>query len=403
MNKILRRVLTVVLSVFLIAYVGYQLYQMIYSPVTTETVYAYSTYQTIDTEGITVRDETIITTKTDGYVYYLAEDGTRVSKKGTIAQVFASEEDALAQTMIERLEKQIDTLEKIEEQKTAANVNLSVVNKQVKNTVQDTVKQLKNERFENIYEIRTALTDVMNKQAVMVGTAGSFADRIKELKVELKAYKANHDEATATVKSPVSGYFVGQVDGFEDLLTVDALDDMAPDSIRSILKSKPIVSEGIGKVVGDYEWYMVCVVPAGEMLVLSQGDAIEIRLPFVSDKNIPMTVRRIAKDAAGDSALVLSCSYMSNELSSIRKETVQLLVKKYEGLRVPKKALVFDDQNVPGVYVRVGNTIVFRKVELLYSTTDYCICAEKDGKEYLKLYDDVVIDGKGLYDGKMVN
>ena len=403
MNKILKRVLTVVLSVFLIAYVGYQLYQMVYSPVTTETVYSYSTYQTIDTNGITVRDETVITTKTDGYVYYLAEDGTRVSKKGTIAQVFASEEDALAQTMIERLEAEIDTLEKIEEQKNATNVNLSVVNKQVKNTVRDTVKQLNNERFENIYEIRAALTDVLNKQAVMVGSTAGFADRIKELKAELKAYKAGHAQATTAVKSPVSGYFVGQVDGFENLLTVDMLEDISPDGIRSILKSKPAASSGIGKVVGDYEWYMVCVVPAGEMLALSQGDAIDIRLPFVSDKIIPMTVRRIAKDAAGDTALVMSCSYMSNELSSIRKETVQVLVKKYEGLRVPKKALVFDEQNVPGVYVRVGNTIVFRKVELLYSTADYCICAEKDLKEYLKLYDDVVIDGKGLYDGKMVN
>lgn len=403
MNKILKRVLTIALSAFLIAYVGYQIYQMVYSPVTTETVYAYSTYQTVDTEGITVRDETVISANVNGYVYYLAEDGTRISKSGTIAQVFPSQDDAFAQTMIERLETQIDTLENIEKQKNASNANLSVVNKQVKNTVQDTVKQLQGERFDNIYELRTALSDILNKQSIMVGASDGFGDYIKELKKELKAYQSEHSSATKTVKSPVAGYFVGQVDGYEDLLTVDMLEDISPESIRSILKTKPVAQDGIGKVVGDYEWYMMCVIPSEEMLAVSQGDAINIRLPFVSDKVIPMTVRRIAKDTNGDTALVMSCSYMSNELASLRQETVQILVKEYSGLRVPKKALVFDEANNPGVYVRVGNTIVFRKVELLYSTADYCVCAEKDSKEYLKLYDDVVIDGKGLYDGKIVN
>ncbi len=403
MNKILKSILTVVLSAFLIAYVGYQIYQMVYSPVTTETVYAYSTYQTVDTEGITVRAETVVTSNTDGYVYYLAEDGTRISKKGTIAQVFPSQDDAFAQTMIERLETQIDTLESIEKQKNASNANLSVVNKQVKNTVQDTVKQLRGERLDHIYEWRTALSDILNKQAIMVGATDGFDDYIRELKSELKAYKTEHSSAIKTIQSPVSGYFVGQVDGYEELLTVDMLEDLSPESVRSILKAKPATKTGIGKVVADYEWYMACVIPSGEMLAVSQGDAINIRLPFVSNTTIPMTVHRIIKDANGDTALVMSCSYMSNELSSLRKETVQILVQEYKGLRVPKKALVFDENNNPGVYVRVGNTIVFRKVELLYSTTDYCVCAEKDSKEYLKLYDDVVIDGKGLYDGKIVN
>lgn len=403
MNKVVKSILTIALSAFLITYVGYQIYQMVYSPVTTETVYAYSTYQTIDTEGITVRNETVIKADVNGYVYYLAEDGTRISKKGMIAQVFPSQGDALAQTMIERLETQIETLENIEKQKSTSNANLTVINKQVKNTVQDTVKQLQGERYDNIYGLRTALSDVLNKQAILVGTTEGFGQYIAALKAELKAYEASRSKATKTIKSPVSGYFVGQVDGYEETLSVDMLQNISPDAVRSILKSQPQATKGIGKVVGDYEWYMTCVIPASEALALSQGDAINIRLPFVSNQVIPMTVRSISKDTTGDMALVMSCSYMSNELSSLRKETVQILVQEYEGLRVPKKALVFDDHNVPGVYVRVGNTIVFRKVELLYSTTDYCICAEKDDKQYLKLYDDVVIEGKGLYDGKIVN
>ncbi len=402
MNKVVKRLLTILVSLFLLVYVGYQVYQMVYSPVTTETVYQYKTYQTIDTEGITVRDETVIQADVDGYVSYVAENGTRISKNGVIAQVFPSVDDALAQSMIARLQQQIDTLKSIAGQKNTSNVNLTVINKQLKNTVQDVVDSLQGTQFDNLYSLRSELTNILNKQAILVGTTAGFDEYIAELEAALAEYENGYKQATESIQSPVSGYFVGEVDGFEEMLTVDSLTNISTTFIRDMLKAKPGSTKGVGKVVGDYEWYMVCVVPADEALAVSVGDAINIRLPFVSSQTIPMTVRSASKDVSGDMALVMSCSYMSNELSSLRRETVQILVQEYEGLRVPKKALVFDEDNNPGVYVQIGNTIVLRKVDLLYSTADFCICAENDGKEYLKLYDDVVIEGKELYDGKIV-
>ena len=402
MNKVTKRILTFLGSIFLLVYVGYQVYQMVYSPVTTETVYWYETYQTVDVDGITVRDETVIEADVDGYVYYLAEDGTRVSKNGVIAQVFPSKEDGLAQTMIERLEERIDTLKTIAKQKNTSNANLTVINKQVKNIVQEMVTSLQGTEYGDLYQMRKQLTDILNKQAILVGTADGFDEQIATLESLLEEYQSGYAEATESVRSPVSGYFVGKVDGFEDTLQVDVLKDVSTDFIRDTLKSDPKPADGVGKVVGDYEWYMMCVVPADEALAVSVGDDINIRLPFASNQIIPTTVYSASKDVSGDVALVLSCSYMSNELSSLRRETVQILVQEYKGLRVPKNALVFDEENNPGVYVQIGNTIVLRKVELLYSTADFCICAQKDGKEYLQMYDDVVIEGKELYDGKIV-
>ena len=73
-------------------------------------------------------------------------------------------------------------------------------------------------------------------------------------------------------------------------------------------------------------------------------------------------------------------------------------------MSVPDAALQFNAENEPGVYVRVGNTIVFRKVKVRYhsETGRYSICEETDEDGYLKLYDDMVIGGKELYDGKII-
>lgn len=57
-----------------------------------------------------------------------------------------------------------------------------------------------------------------------------------------------------------------------------------------------------------------------------------------------------------------------------------------------------------GVYVLWGTEVVFRYVDVLYSRDGITVVKNKTGEsKYLKLYDDVIIEGRNLYDGKIVN
>lgn len=73
MNAFVKRLLTVLGALFLLVYVGYQGYQVLYSPIRTETVYSQSMYETVDTRGFTVRNETPITGSASGYLFYSVE------------------------------------------------------------------------------------------------------------------------------------------------------------------------------------------------------------------------------------------------------------------------------------------------------------------------------------------
>jgi len=66
MNAFVKRLLTVLGALFLLVYVVYQGYQVLYSPIRTETVYSQSMYETVDTRGFTVRNETPITGSASG-------------------------------------------------------------------------------------------------------------------------------------------------------------------------------------------------------------------------------------------------------------------------------------------------------------------------------------------------
>ena len=53
-----------------------------------------------------------------------------------------------------------------------------------------------------------------------------------------------------------------------------------------------------------------------------------------------------------------------------------------------------------------GTSLSFRQVEVAYWGEDYVICVqnhdEQNGVRYLRLYDEIVTEGKDLYEGKVV-
>ena len=57
-----------------------------------------------------------------------------------------------------------------------------------------------------------------------------------------------------------------------------------------------------------------------------------------------------------------------------------------------------------GVYVRAGNIIKFKKIHTSYTTEDYVIATNPEGESgFVKLYDEIIVKGADLYDGKLVS
>ena len=123
---------------------------------------------------------------------------------------------------------------------------------------------------------------------------------------------------------------------------------------------------------------------------------------------------------------------MSSDLANIRKEPIQIHTDSYEGIRVSRKAIhmdtvsrmktdeqgnkvldengnpVTEEKEVQGVYVLFGGELVFKEIVPLYTSNTYVICDPSPGEDALfsgstiQLYDQVVIEGTDLKDGKMV-
>ena len=140
-------------------------------------------------------------------------------------------------------------------------------------------------------------------------------------------------------------------------------------------------------------------------------------------------VVKINRDSeTGEAAVILKCAYMNSELASARKETLRINISSYSGVLVPEDAIHFADvvahetdaegnevdvtyENVRGVYVKSGSRIRFVQIFSDATINGYAICKvslSTEEREQLvtsttiQLYDEVIVEGTDLYDGKVV-
>lgn len=398
-----KKLLSFLAASVLVLYVGYQAYRSIFSGVDIEMAMSHSVYESIETRGVVFRSETVIPEVADGHIYYTIENGTRVAKSSVIASVYNTVQDGRTDEEMRQIDEEIAALKAIQSDGSSGRIPLDVINEQLNDTVYGSVKFTDYGVFSAVEDTKFELLSLLSKKQLITGKAVDFSQKIKQLEDKKKALINSCTPAKSYVKAPVAGYFVDRVDGFEDLLKADDLQQVTVEKVEEYLAQQPNPASSNGKIVGGYEWFLACVVPDSYYNKLVVGQALTLRLSFVTEEQIPATVYACNKSTDGRLAVVFRSDYMSSNLSTIRKEAVEIQFVKHEGLRVPKRAIVMNDDQQAGVYVRSGNVVAFRKIKQLYSgTADYSVCAIMDDKEYLRLYDDIIVGGKGLYDGKII-
>ena len=156
--------------VLLLLYGGYQLYRGVFATIQTEQAAVYSVYESIDAEGLVFRSETVIPADVGGSVYFTIENGTRISKGGVIAQVYASEQDGIAERQIEALDSQIAALKAIQADRSSSHLNLNLINAQLNTAVTELVQQVGGYTVDaGVDEVRAKLLSALSKKQLVTG------------------------------------------------------------------------------------------------------------------------------------------------------------------------------------------------------------------------------------------
>lgn len=374
-----------------------------YKPVKTETAVYSDISDGLNITGIIIRNEALVASTGGGVMHFVIGDGSRVAKDGVIANIYDSESASITLERIDSVNSKIDDIEEMLSYNDLEAADLDMINSKVSKNLNNLIVSGANGNYDSFSEKSDELLSSYNRRQAAMGETADFSAQLEGLKREKEQLSASLPAAKGTLKAERSGYFVSKADGYENVLTCDNPDSITPEYLNSI-KAQSVDENVVGKIVSDYEWYIAAEVSINESLNYKEGDSLTIYTSVKSYPKLPVTVSKINISESESSAVVLfACNDMNSELASMRTGPMTVVKKEYSGLKVPRSALrVVDSKR--GVYVLTGMQVKFVEVNVLFTDGEYMICEKQTSDDtVLRLYDEVIVKGKNLYDGKIIS
>lgn len=437
--KRIRSAAAVCIALLILLYVGFYLVnsqadRFARQGVRTETAMYGQVSDTLQVKGFAIRDEEVLAGDYSGVLNYRVSSGTRVSQGGVIADVFQSENDAAAQNNLDRLEREIESLQQLSKPSDLFVSNPAMIGAQIYTALRDIGGEMQVHDFAAIGQLKDTLQNALSRKQVIAGeeSAEDYAQRMADLESQRDALLARGGEAVSTITAPRAGYFIDTADGYEDIMDPAAVKNITVSQAKGLLGNSGGAAPAgcIGKICSDFTWKLVCVVSDEDMVKFEGVTNVSLDIPFASAETIPARVIAKNRDPnTGETAVVFECSYMDADLAAVRNETVHVNVHTYSGVLVSEKALRFEDveytgtdangepvarvqENVKGVYVKYAGQLHFVQVFTEKEVNGYAVCKTSLSDEEqaslvtdntVQLYDEVVVEGTDLYDGKIVN
>lgn len=395
-STVIKALVLLLAAVFIIN----QLVSSLYSPIKTESADFYVATEGVAINGFIIRNETPITNSQSGVMHYAVEDGSRVAKGGVIAEIYSTQQESINAAKAAAINAKIKDLKEILGYNAMEASNLELLNTNVNNAVNRLILESATGNFDSVNQNAVNLLSTINHRQAAMGFDTGFEAQLSALEAELAAITLT---PKSDIKASQSGYFVSSTDGYEKVYGEVELSEITPEFMNSV-KPEENSGKAIGKIVADYEWYIAATVSLNDSLTFKEGERVNILTSLKSAPSLSARVEKInISNSASSAAIIFACSEMSSELAEVRTAPMTVVKAQHEGLKVSKKALRFVESQ-QGVYVVTGMQINFVPVEILYFGEDFIICKKEavNDKKVLKLYDNVIVKGKNLYDGKIV-
>ncbi|MBO5646731.1 MAG: hypothetical protein J6S59_06400 [Clostridia bacterium] len=365
----------------------------------TTTVVEYDTVRnTAVAEGLIIRQEKALSASGGQYGLLLAEDGEKVAQGDEVALRFSAESQLAAHREAQRLKAEIELLR--EAKATAGrDSDLTGVN-------------------ERLYESMLGLSAAADS-----GSAGDiYADRALEtivlrncilnenydISARIAALEDKYDRLVRAagggsyVRAPSAGYYSAASDGYVGRLLYSKAEELDTAELLELRKSVGAASsDTAGTLIFGYEWYYAAILAEEDVKALREGRTYALSF---ADFEVNGTLTRMGTPAEGK---VLCLFYINTRLEravSLREVSAEIVFDTVSGYRIPKASLRISAEGKRGVYVIRGQRCVFMEVDIMLEKDNYYVVrADLADNTGLYLYDTLVLSGKDLYDGMVIN
>ena len=391
----LGKAVAAVLVVLLSLYIAIPVVRQVTGRYETEPVTYITVTESGNTSGVIVRAEKLLSTDKP-YVSLLAENGEEVAASSAVAVAVQNQSSLDVAHRANEVEAEINYLRGLLSRLSTASDNAeqeSAVRTAVYRLAEASMQEDAGELDSSAATLSTLLRG---------GAAENSEQELTSLLDELTDLRSQLGEKDY-LYAPAAGIFSAETDGFE-ALTPAVLDGISPEGVENLrTQGSEVPDDVVGKIVTNHAWYYAAVMAEKDADRLRVGDVTSLDFGYRSSRTVRASVRSISPtDRDGKVAVVFRCSSALAETLSLRLAEAEVVFRTYSGLRVPKKAVHVEDGKTV-VYTVSAGQMERKSVDILYTGEDFYLVEAGSEGGSLRAGNELIVSGKNLKDGNVVN
>ena len=327
--------------------------------------------------GYIIREETVV--KGQNYkngMVKIKNEGEKVAKGDSVFRYYSSGEEELKNKIAE-LDVEIQSL--MQNEKSSFPSDVKLLESQIEKEL-DSIYGVNN--AQKIQEYKKNINSYITKKAKISSPSNS---RLKELLSQREEYENRLTSDSENVNAPESGIVSYRVDGLESVLTTEDFTKFNKSFLQDLkLKTGQTVAsnEEVGKIINNYQCYIVFNSNTNEAKNSKVGDTIKIRVQ--NSDTLKASVENIIDEDDESKTITVKITNDVEKLIAYRKISFDIIWWDAEGFRIPNEAI--KEENGLSYVVRNRNGYYNKMlVKILKQNDEYCIVRQYKTEELEEL------------------
>lgn len=340
-----------------------------------------------ETKGVIIRNERLIKAPISGKVSFIAQENVKVPVNAKLLEVKRDRIDEETIRRYNEINQKIEALNNMDSENTGVEVGRGI-----HQYLSNISYLILSGNLLPVYYEKERLTREISKSTAL-DSSGSNLDTLIQEKEKIEeviedGIKVEHAE--------FSGVPVYTLDGYEEVLTVEHLDEVdlsklkPADSFRINIQDGVKAGEPVLKLVDNCKWHIATELTREFGENLKEGSRISVRFIDKEDATVDARIERLSDGNNGIVAFLEIKDYVPGMLEE-RFVNISVIRNRYRGYVIPVNAIA---QKGDGAEVMVlqGGKIVAKKIVVKGSDGENAVVESGQEGYKLKLYDKVIIN-----------
>lgn len=405
MSRIIGKLMIGTLLLLAIAFVGFQVWRSLFANLSTQPAEVVVVNQRVTARGIAVREELLLE-GVQGNLGYLFTDGEHVSKNAPVARQVENRSEISDQMRRDTLEQELEGLVALSGAGEAVILSSDTITQRVYSDIDAMAKGAAVGKLSGAQQIKQSIVSQLNRRELTTGRESGFEAEKARLEQELLTLGTSSLSDENAILAPKPGYFTKTVDSLESVLTPETMRTMPISELEKLTVAPQKREDGyVGKLITAHRWYFAALLPEEELPKFQEGKKAELDFGISGQKPLIGTIDEVRHTEGEQQGLVVfECDEMSEALSNMRAHKVDISLSEISGYKLPRSSKRYYNDQL-GVYVLETAAMHFKPAEVIYEDEreDYVVYSDSfGGKNGIQRFDNVIVEGRGLYDKKPV-